>query len=288
LIPGPEDLTFLRSQYGDDPVYITTFPDGLRIAWRPLPWSSFVRISEYESKGFPSIYLEEEIFLSSVLDPWVRTNIDNLKAGTISTIASQVMEKSGPTNIEGTNQYLDQARAQSSSSLSDEITMMICRAFPSYTPHDIRNMSWEDVVHCLVLAEKMLGVKEPLHLLSREEQAEQQQRKKRNVARKLGPGIPPPTVGKIPQPAPPPPPITDPTKYRQGKRSTIGGQDVTETEKQEKTITRDSIINPSEINKQIGSVMGGNVFERDDILIEQEKLKRQLPNIYPELFKNSG
>ena len=141
-----------------------------------------------------------------MLDRDILPVLDTLKAGVVSTVAGQALELSGPGDIDSTNQALEATRKVVSGSIIEEIAVLICRAFPSYTPEDVDQMTWPTILKRVVQAESVLlqnGIlKQPLYLGTHEPE---KPRRRRPVA---------PVLGEIPQGdpvVPPPPPVSEPT-----------------------------------------------------------------------------
>jgi hypothetical protein len=254
MITTPQDLLALRQEYKDYPeVYITTFPDGLSVAWKPLSWKRFQEIESYR-RTVPDYLLEELIFKESVLDSHICLISDSLKAGVVSTISASVIASSGPVDPLKANLELMQERALLKSSLTNEIILLLCRAFPAYTPTDIENMTWTEIKKHLVQAEiilQQLGIlKKPLKFEQIESDSAIKQHRKDMMKKRLE---------RVPEKV-----IQDlSTKHKLPDNIKPGAIDF-EAERRE-----------------ITAAMGfGSIHERDDILIEQEKLKRQAAEMY--------
>jgi hypothetical protein len=162
-------LTELRAKYG--PVYVTRFFK-YDIPWKPLSIGDFVKYDqEIRSGQKPSFVLEEEIFSKCVLD---KSFIEDqtLDAGIVPTVAQHIMMVSGPLGIEEFNDNLQEVRASSSSAIY-EMIILICRAFPAYTPEVLLDLSYEEFLIRLVLAESTLlnagVIKEPIRLITKTE-----------------------------------------------------------------------------------------------------------------------
>ena len=151
------------------------FPDGIRIPFRLLTWKQYTAYWQLMIKGnvIPAV-IEQEIFKECVLEYDYIDQINELRAGVISTVATLIMQLSGPVDIKGFNPMLDTCRDHIDT-LDSQIIMVICRAFPAYKPEDIEEMPWSKVLMRLAQAERILMSKnppelaEPIKVLSREE-----------------------------------------------------------------------------------------------------------------------
>ena len=115
------------------------------------------------------VHLQDEIFLSCLASPlYLKDMYPHINAGIVSSIADAVYSVSGPQSIELLQQHLDTERIQASD-VTKQMIMIICRAFPGYTPDDLFDMDWQNLVNRFVIAERMLldaGIlTEPMQLL---------------------------------------------------------------------------------------------------------------------------
>ena len=154
-------------------IFKITFPDGTGVPFHLLTWQECKSYMEAGQKGnIPADVLENDVFTRCVIDPVIIQQIPDLEAGIVSTVVGVILALSGPDDIETFNNSMDLAR-QSVDSLDSQIVMIICRAFPAYTPEDVESMTWDRVIKTLAQAERMLmsaGVLEqPIRGLTLEE-----------------------------------------------------------------------------------------------------------------------
>ena len=149
-----KEIIQLRKTYGS--VYLTILPDGRKIPWKPLSIKEFL---EYESlrelNAYPIGCLEDEIFLKCVLDTTYTNNIDRLRAGLISTIVTNIMSVSGPTQLNELEAAMEGGRAMAQG-IFNQFVKYICMAFPGYKPEDIYAMDYSTLMQRLALAEDKL------------------------------------------------------------------------------------------------------------------------------------
>jgi hypothetical protein len=159
----------VRFQYGR--VYVTSFPDGLSVPWRPLTVQEYIEYSKDTERGvYLPVYIEDEMFQKCVVDESLRSLSGSLKAGVISTVAVNIWQISGPTSVEAFNEDLETAREQinqSAVTVIHELVQLITLAFP-YTPEQIYQMDYETFVSRVIQAENKLlqtgMIQEPIRM----------------------------------------------------------------------------------------------------------------------------
>lgn len=137
-------------------IYKYHSPANHEIVYRLLTWNEYLAYTDaIQAGGIPSFYIEEKIFKECVLDRPYTEGIALLYAGDILTVVSLILHKSGPQSVEDIDEKLEEKR-ELVGSITNQITALICQAFPGYTPDDIGNMNWDDVTEKLALAESIL------------------------------------------------------------------------------------------------------------------------------------
>jgi len=156
-------------------LYRITFPCGTIVHFNLLCWRDFNTFLNLLNKGtIPADILEDVVFKECVCDQGMIEQMYEMRAGIVATVASVIMHLSGPAKLEEFNTHMDFAREEAGI-LNSQIIILICRAFPSYTPEDIESMPWHKVKLRLAQAEQVLMQKnppeiaEPIRLLSEEE-----------------------------------------------------------------------------------------------------------------------
>jgi len=149
-----QSLSVLREKHGS--VYVTELPDGRLIPWKPLTIGQYLEYDQLSKRGiYPNGYIENEIFRKCVLDGYLLSIIDQLKAGIVSTIVGQIMLASSPATT-GHLQSLFEVKRLETSGIIHQIVTIILRAFPAYTPEQVYAMDYERLIERLALAEKKL------------------------------------------------------------------------------------------------------------------------------------
>ena len=84
--------------------------------------------------------------------------MDNMLAGEFSVLSGNILSMSGFADSTKIKEDLDVARDKTRS-LDNQITLIICKAFPQVTPSDIDNFDYQTIIRHVTLAEELLGTK---------------------------------------------------------------------------------------------------------------------------------
>tara|TARA_A100001011_G_scaffold393992_1_gene485294 strand:- start:494 stop:1225 length:732 start_codon:yes stop_codon:yes gene_type:complete len=166
-------ISYLSEKAESPDIYKTDFEDGF-VLWRVLPWINFKGFRESRLRVGSGIDLqieeavyEKAVFFSSFdrippaglskeeLLEFKKMDRDNQDAGIISTVVKAILSTSGVTKGEQIFAQLDMARSLIGN-IEDQICVLICRAFPSYTPEDVEKMSWPTILKRAAQAEMIL------------------------------------------------------------------------------------------------------------------------------------
>lgn len=143
----------LRERYGD--VFVSRLT-GLDVPWRLLSIKDFLKYQADLVAGIVSKHvIEEEIFRRCVVDPEIASDL-KLPAGVVPLVAQQILSTSGPLAPEQFNQELTIARTITQSNPLYEAGVLICRAFPAYTPEQVFSLTYPDFMLRLAQAESLL------------------------------------------------------------------------------------------------------------------------------------
>lgn len=189
-------MHYLTSKVAASSLYQTRFDDGY-VVWSPLPWSEYKKLREARLTRGTDIDIDIEefvynkcvIFSSYDQEPPSELEIEDKMlfiedcrldqpAGVVSTVVKAVLYFSGALKA---NTIIQQLNAQRGSidNIEDQLTVAICRAFPSYTPEDIEKMEWPTVLKRAAQAEATLMGRfiEPPFRVITEEDIEKEKRK---------------------------------------------------------------------------------------------------------------
>jgi hypothetical protein len=167
------DIFKLREKYGS--CYFTVLEND-KIPWRILSLGDFISYDSQIKEGrIPVSILENEIFKKCVLDEFYIINLDKLNAGTITTVARNILAISGPEKPQDINEDLNISRYNTRTFLHDGAGL-ICQTFPAYKVSDIMALPYKEYCDLLIMAEKRLldigFLKEPIAVTSLTEQVE--------------------------------------------------------------------------------------------------------------------
>ena len=166
-------ISYLKEKQVDGLVYKTQFDDGF-VLWKVLPWRRFkgLRESRLALGGLIDIEIEDAVYEEAVFfssydslppkdldseeyDLFLKTDRDHQPAGIVSTIVKTILLASGVTKGERIFSQLDYQRSLIGN-IEDQIVVLICRAFPGYTPEQIDEMDWPTVLKRAAQAEMIL------------------------------------------------------------------------------------------------------------------------------------
>lgn len=164
-----KQLHEVREEYGG--VYVTRFPDGLLVPWKPLSVGDYIKYTHDHNRHFIlSSRLEDEIFRKCVVDDSLVRQLPFLKAGVITTVVLNIWQYSGPSDISSFNHDLDVARAilnADGTRAIHDLVQVITLAFP-YKPEEVYEMEYETFLLRLAQSEKKLlelgAIKEPISM----------------------------------------------------------------------------------------------------------------------------
>lgn len=157
----------LRDQYGD--IFVTEFPDGPTVPWRPLTTQEFLDYDELIKSGrYPLAYVENEVFKKCVRDEVLVTGIGKLKAGIVEAVAATILSFSGPRTAEEIQEYLDYSRVRAHN-VVHQFAGIITQAFPAYTPEQVYDLPFSTFMLRVAQSEEKLLrmglISEPLSIL---------------------------------------------------------------------------------------------------------------------------
>jgi len=119
---------------------------------RALTWGEY---KSTVSIGLEPIDAADRLVKATLLWPEFES-LEREPAGIIDTLAASVLQVSGFTEVEGFMKGLEEARNYTQD-LEHLVIIAICKAFPSYKPHELLDMSFPDLMEILTMAERMIG-----------------------------------------------------------------------------------------------------------------------------------
>lgn len=128
------------------------------IIFKLLPYGTFLgfqRLILNHPRIVPVI--EDEIWLSCVLEHPYAEPLDDLLAGTVSTVAELILFLSGLPDIRDKQAVLEASRARAAADFHLQVQVALCRAFPAYTPEQLEKLSLPQLLLRVAQAEQILG-----------------------------------------------------------------------------------------------------------------------------------
>ncbi len=143
---------------------------GIQIFWRPLTWREheiYEKILTFSLA--PEGKTQDQIFREVVVSPEVVDQMYDLPAGIVPSLVNVVLLFSGNSlrqedDLQRVNEDLITMRGTVGSSAYEQFIMLICKAFPSYTPRKVEDLEWYEMIRLVVMAESMLQLEEPVTL----------------------------------------------------------------------------------------------------------------------------
>lgn len=135
---------------------------GMTICFKLLPWKEYKDYFKLLSLGLVNqVDLYDQVFKDCVFNEDLIDKMYSMPAGLVDSISGLIFHLSGnPLNndedIQSLNQSIDEIRNVVQSNIYEQYIILICKAFPSYTPHDLDKLDWQEFLRILLLAEAKL------------------------------------------------------------------------------------------------------------------------------------
>ncbi len=147
---------------------------GKSIYWRPLTLQEhdiYHKVIDLQLLSIGKI--QDKIFREICLDPSFIDGMNQTPPGLVPSTANTALSISGnllrgEEDMDRMNIDIAAVRDSVSSNPYEQFIILICKAFPTYTPADIEKLEYQEVLRLLVMAEQMLGLEEPIKLTKQE------------------------------------------------------------------------------------------------------------------------
>ena len=161
------DLAALKRKYRF--IFCTQLAERL-IYWRPLTLREhdiYMKIIDLELT--PTGKLQDQIFREIVLSPGIIDQMNQTPPGLVPSIVNTALTISGnllqsKDDMDQMNMDLSGMRDAVSSNPYEQFIILICKAFPTYTPSDVEHLEYQEMLRLVVMAEQMIGLEEPIVL----------------------------------------------------------------------------------------------------------------------------
>ena len=149
-----QELLELRKLHGS--VFVSRLPNGQDVPWRPLTVGEFLEYDRLLKLNiYPRACIEDEIFRLCVLSSVIVDHIDQLRAGIVTSVASDILIYSGPSNVEDLDTLLNISRHEASQ-IMHKLATTVTQAFPAYKPEEIYEMDYKTFILRVAQAEDKL------------------------------------------------------------------------------------------------------------------------------------
>ena len=132
----------------------STSADDKTVVFRPLTWKEQHSLVEGATEDCEQA---DNIVKACLLYPEYDSLIEDFDAGVVETLATEIVSASGFSSVEAFNEGLIWAREETQK-VEYEVIAAICKAFPAYTPEDVYDLQFLDIMVRLAIAEKILGM----------------------------------------------------------------------------------------------------------------------------------
>jgi hypothetical protein len=130
---------------------------GSEYVFRPLKKNEYLSILSLQATA--AVDSSEMLLSTCLLYPaYDADEFDAKLAGEVDSLVNCVNDISGFSDIDNFENTLEKARL-SLGTLDNQITILICKAFPHLTLLDINNLTYEELVRYIAISESILDVK---------------------------------------------------------------------------------------------------------------------------------
>ena len=153
------DILELKRKYGK---VFRVDVNGIEVLFRLPSWKDYkLYVDVLDREIVPRVYLYDSIYQDVVLNEPLVDNMYQLPAGFIDSIVELVLYIAGNAlrtewDVARVNEDIDVMRGVISTNIYDQFVMLICHAFPSYTPSAVDELDWHEVLRLLLMAENIL------------------------------------------------------------------------------------------------------------------------------------
>jgi hypothetical protein len=151
-------MGFIQACIEGQELYQVTLGNEGPILFKLLPYNSFLKIQRLVL-GHPrtTAFVEDEVWTQCVLDHPYQDDLDDLLAGTVSTVANLILFLSGLPDFEDKIALLNHSRYTVSTNLLIQIETLLCRTFPAYTPEMLEELDISKLFLRIAQAEMATG-----------------------------------------------------------------------------------------------------------------------------------
>ena len=126
--------------------------NGIDYVFRALSFKEFDSASNLEASSADQ---EEKVIDFCLLWP-ENVDLDTIPAGFVTSLADEILSVSGFTDISYSKQLLEQKRAEAMEDIRSTMKTFIVTAMPAIHPNEVDDMTFEEAVENVALAEQIL------------------------------------------------------------------------------------------------------------------------------------
>lgn len=125
-------------------------------------WGEYKTYIKFLQTGLvDKLNLFEYIFKENVLNEELVDKMYSMPAGLVDTVVELILRLAGnplftQEDIDRLNYDINQTRELVANNILEQYIAVICRAFPSYKPHELDELDWQEFLRLLLLAETKL------------------------------------------------------------------------------------------------------------------------------------
>lgn len=153
-------MDFLQAVFAGQELYQVALDYHGPIVFRLLPYSSFLHLQRLLLNHPLTLdIIEDEVWASCVLDHPYQADLDDVLAGTVSTVANLILFLSGLPDLEDKQLLLDYSRHRAETELLLQMQAILCQTFPAYTPEVLEGLTISQLMTRVAQAELVTGQK---------------------------------------------------------------------------------------------------------------------------------
>jgi hypothetical protein len=150
----PDFLHSLKKKYGS---IFSVNIKGQDIIFRELTFNEYDRIVEYKNNENSSSLEAEDLIISSAVVYPENYNFEKLPAGTISSLAQEIIDFSGFYSPSLAKQILLSKR-KTANEVRGLMKAFVLSTIPAYKPEDLDDMTFSQLAERVALSEKILEI----------------------------------------------------------------------------------------------------------------------------------
>lgn len=155
-----EVLAELKAKYG--PLFAVSIK-GIDLLFRQLTFDEFDEIANGQEFGFlSSADAEDKILEKTIVFP-NENAINRIPAGAVSSIAEEIIDRSGLASAKMAKAILEDKRTKSQNDVRILMKAFVISVMPGYSPEDLNKLTFSQLAEKVALAEKIIEIKQSIN-----------------------------------------------------------------------------------------------------------------------------